>query len=205
MHLTRAALNKAVPLPRKGSKYIARPMSHLQTSISVLVAVRDMLKLAHTTREVRHMIKQKLLKINGRDVKDVRQPIHILNLFDADKRYKLILLPTKRFFLEETSDKTRIAKIIGKKVINGGLIQFNFHDGTNILSKERFPVGDSVLLNTDNTVSKVIPLNKGSHAFIYSGRNVGLKGSIAAREDKQISIKLSDRLVSLGEGHVIAV
>ena len=105
MHLKRQKAAIKLPIPRKGTKYIARALSNLNNSVTVVIAVRDMLKLARTAAEVKKMIHRKLLKINGKNVKDYRESIRLFNLFEADKPYILTLLPTGKFTLEESKEK----------------------------------------------------------------------------------------------------
>ena len=94
MHKKRQTLTTKVPIQRKGTKYVARASSHINDSVPVIIALRDMLKLAQTIKEVKYMIHTKLLKINGRPVKDYRESIRLFNIFEADKKYVLKLLPT---------------------------------------------------------------------------------------------------------------
>ena len=105
MHLTRQDVTTKLPIPRKGTKYLARASSHLFESVSVILAVRDMLKLARTAKEVRKMVQDKLLKINNVSVMDAHESIKLFNLFEADKLYRLSLLPTKKFTFEEIPSK----------------------------------------------------------------------------------------------------
>ena len=79
MHLTRQQVTTKLPIPRKGTKYIARASSHLSDSVSVLLAVRDMLKLAKNAKEVRRMVQDKLLKINGTLVMHAHESIKLFN------------------------------------------------------------------------------------------------------------------------------
>ena len=111
MHLTRFEVTPLVPVARKGTKYIARPMSHYTSSVSVLSAVRDMLKIARTAREVHTLIKQKALRINGRVVRDYHEPLHLFGLFDADKRYRLVITSAGRFSLEATTVRRALPKL----------------------------------------------------------------------------------------------
>src|SRR3989338_3492186 len=137
MHLTRSEAPKMLPIPRKGTKYLVRTRSNLNDSVSVLIAVRDILKLARNLKEVKLMIHNKLIKINGRIVRDFRESIRLFSLLDVGKTYRLSLLPTKKFVLEETKEKDlRSTKITGKKLLGKSTIQFNLHDGTNIISKD---------------------------------------------------------------------
>ena len=87
MHQTRNEVIRALPLPRKGTKYVAYALRHNSTSVSIVVAIRDMLKLASTSKEVKGMIHNKALKINGKPAKDLHDPINLFSIFHADKNY----------------------------------------------------------------------------------------------------------------------
>ena len=63
MHQTRSELIRALPLPRKGTKYVAYAQRHNSTSVSIIVALRDMLGLASTAKEVNYMIHKKISSI----------------------------------------------------------------------------------------------------------------------------------------------
>ena len=204
MHLTRFEVTPLVPVARKGTKYIARPMSHYTSSVSVLSAVRDMLKIARTAREVHTLIKQKALMINGRVVRDYHEPLHLFGLFDADKRYRLVITSAGRFSLEATTAKTRVAKVIGKTMLRGKMLQVNFHDGTNVLTKDKVEVGSSAELDLSNKVVRWIALGKGAHVFVRSGRSLGQSGKVKSIEGKSIHIELGGRVVVLDSDHVIA-
>ena len=170
MHQKRQAASKLLPIKRKGTKYVAKALHNPKYSVPVVIAVRDMLNLARNAKEVKKMIIQKALKINGRVVKDYRDPISLLNLFEADKTYVLTLLPTKKFVLKETKDKERVCKVIGKRLLGKGIIQINLHDGTNLLVKDSsIKVNDSILFQ-DNKFKSHIPLIKGKEVFIFKGK-----------------------------------
>ena len=80
MYLSRAKASRKLPLPRKGTKYLARASSHLNSGVPVVIAIRDMLKLAKTSKEVKKMINERMIKINGKEVKDLKESIKLFNL-----------------------------------------------------------------------------------------------------------------------------
>ena len=208
MYQSRAQLTKKIPIPRKGTKYVARSFVDLQNSIPVVVAVREMLKLARTKKEVKKMINQKLLKINGKEVKEVRDSIRLFNIFSADKDYVLTLKTSGRFTLEETKHaKERICKLINKKLISGGKIQLNFHDGTNIITDKKINIHDTVLLDFSLKITGHIPFEKGKSCFVTSGKYVGQKGKIESVEDGKAKIKLenNDLSVTLEKQMVVVI
>lgn len=205
MHITRAEISTKVPIARKGTKYIARASSYARQGIPVVVAVRDMLGLARTTSEVKAMVTNKLLKINGRDVKDCKEGLALFSILEAGKKYRLTVLKTGRFALEETKDDYRIAKVIGKKILKKGLVQLNLHDGTNIISKEKINVGGSLKLDIKGKMKSAIKLDKGSKVFIMSGRSMGNEGEIKEVSGKRVKVKMEDREAILNSSHLIAI
>lgn len=205
MHQKRQAVTKKLPIPRKGTKYVARPLSHLQDSVPVVIAVRNMLNLAGTVREVKQMIKQKQLKVNGKEVSDYRESIRLFNFLKADKDYVLTLSQNGKFTLEETKAKDRMCKVFNKTLIKNGKIQLNLHDGTNVITNEKIKTHDTVYLDNNNRISKHIPLEKSKSCVIISGKYLGSKGHIDSVGDK-VSIKLQDNsLVKLEKRSVMVL
>jgi len=185
-----------VPIARKGTKYVARALGSLKNSVPVVVAVRDMLKLARTTKEVKKLIHDKKLKINGREVKDHRESINLLSIFQADKPCILTLLPTGRFVLEEYKEKERPCKIIGEKILKGKRVQLNLHDGSNILTDKKIPIQDTVYLDLSGKVTKQVPIEKGEACIIISGKYIGRKGKVESLENANVKVKIEDISVS---------
>jgi len=194
MHQKRQEVTTKIPIPRKGTKYVVRASSHLKEAVPVVVAVRDILKLARTSKEVKRMINNNLLKINGKLVKDLRESIKLFNLFEADKLYHLALSNTHRFVFKEHKQKNeRLCKIIGQKLLKGSKIQINLHDGTNIISGKKFKVGDSLYLDLSGKITKHVSVEKGKNAFVMSGKYAGLNGKIESTKDKKAVIKFTDK------------
>lgn len=206
MHLTRTRTSKRYPIPRKGTKYVARARDNSLKGIPVVVAVRDMLKLARSAKEVKFMISKKLLEVNGLKVKDLRDSLNLFSIFGiGKKKYILSLLPTGRFTLEETKKEHRICKVVNKTALKDGKIQLNLHDGGNLISKEKVSVGDSIELDFKGKIGRVLHLDKGKKVFIDSGRNIGKEGKIESIDGKKIKIKLEDRVVELNQVQVIVI
>jgi small subunit ribosomal protein S4e len=204
MHQTRQEATTRLPMERKGKKYVARASSHLETSVPVVVAVRDILNLAKTKSEVKKMINQKILKINGRNVISQNESIKLFNVFEAGKTYILKLSPTRKFFLEEAKDgKERLCKVIGKTLLSGNKIQLNLHDGTNILSDNKIKINDSLYLDFSGKIKKHISLEKGNEVFIISGRYEGQSGKISDIQDKKVTIKFKEGSSTLNPKSII--
>ena len=175
----------------------------MQNSVPVVVAVRDMLKLARTSKEIKKMVHEKSLKINGKDVKDIREPVSLFNIFHADKTYILTLTPTARFTFSPTDNKSRLCKVIGKKILKHKKTQLNLHDGSNILTEDKIAINDSVYLNFSNKITKHISFDKGKSCIIISGKYTGQKGKIISTENSTATVKLEHKSSVLEKGRIV--
>jgi len=192
MHQTRAQATKRLPVPRKGTKYVARALIDPKNSVPVVIAVRDMLKIARSAKEVKKMIFDKNLKINGKEVHDLRDSIRLLNLFEADKTYLLTLTQNGKFMLEETKEKTRPCKVLNRTSLTKGQIQLNLHDGSNVISKDKISTNDTVYMGHAGKISRHVAFDKGKTCLVISGKYSGKKGKIISIDDGTIKIKFDE-------------
>ena len=200
-HQNRNQVNKRLPLPRKGTKYVARALSHHTQAVPLVIAIRDMLKLAQTSREVNHLMKQGVLKINGKVPKNIRESIKLFGLLQADKTYQLSLLPTHKFTFVETKDTMRPIKVVGKVAKAGNKIQINGHDGSNLLldaaKAKDIKTDDTLLLSPDNKLSKHLPLDKAKTCFVFGGKYAGQEGKVKKVEGNQVTLTFKDKGATL--------
>jgi small subunit ribosomal protein S4e len=208
MHLTRIESTKKFPITRKGDKYLARPLMSTEDSVSVSLALRNMLKLVKTTKELKQLIHHKMLKINDRIVKDYRDSIKLFSIFEAgNQAFRLTILPTKKFTFETASDKKRLCKVIGKRLVSGNKIQINLHDGTNLISKDKINTNDTIYLDFSGKVLSHIPFEKAKNVFVMSGKYTGLEGKVQSMKDGKAMIKFKGKedASELGANHLIAI
>lgn len=204
MHQTRAAAVKRLPLPRKGTKYLVRTRDHPSISVPVLIALRDMIHIAKDLREVKHLIHKKEIKINGRVARDYREAIKLFSLLHAGKTYRLTLNTSGKFVLEESKDKDRLCKVIGKRLVSGNKAQVTLHDGTNILN-DKVSVGDSVILDEKNKVVKILKFEKGKKIMIMNGKNAGKGGEIVSIKEDIALIDMGGRETALKLSNLILI
>jgi small subunit ribosomal protein S4e len=192
MHQTRAQASKKLPIPRKGTKYVARALVEAQNAVPVVIAVRDMLKLARTSKEVKKMIFEKSLKINGNVVKDIRDSIRLLNLFQADKTYILTLTSNGKFTLQETKEKNRPCKVLNKKALGKTQFQLNLHDGSNVLTKDKIATQDTVYIDEKGKIASHVKFEKGKSCLVIAGKYTGMKGKVSELENGNAKIKIDN-------------
>ena len=111
MHLKRHKVPKNWPIKRKGTTYVVKPNANLFKGIPILIAIRDMLKLAQNKKEVKQIIHAKNLLLNGLFVKDEKNSISlfdILTIVPSNENYRLSLSEKGKFEFEKTKDRKSV-------------------------------------------------------------------------------------------------
>ena len=200
---------KSWPISRKGrgKRFIAVPSHSIKKGISLLFLLRDFLKIAKTRKEARFITLGGLVKINNKIRKNENFPVQVfdtINLEKAKLNYRLEIV-NKKFSLKKISEKEaleKVVKISGKSFISGNILQMNLDDGRNMLTKEKFSVGDSVLLNTkESKIVKILPLKEGANIEVILGKHAGEKGKLTGYKNlvrgRNFIIKLAGGEVNL--------
>ena len=183
-YLKRNNFGKFWPIPRKGTTYVTVSSHNKTESIPLMVVMRDVLKFVKNKKELMKIIHEKQITINGKEVREANYPIclfDILSLKPMKKNYQAVLTKNKKYAFEEVAEKdakSRVYKIINKKIISKDKIQLNLMQGKNIISKEKMNIGDSVVLDFENKVVKVLELKSGGNAVVIEGKHSGNKGKI---------------------------
>ena len=185
MHLKRQKVPKNWPIERKGTAYIVRPNANISNGIPILIALRDMLKLAQNRKEVKKAIHVKNLLLNGYPVRDEKNSISLfdtLTIVPSNESYKLSLSEKGKFQIEKISageETHKIAKVINKRILKGKKIQLNLSDGRNFLSDIKCNVNDSVLIDLKKKkIEKCLPLKEKGKVLVFAGKHAGKKANI---------------------------
>ena len=187
-HLKRLAAPKIWSINRKETEFITKqsPGPHsLELGIPINTILKDILKYASTTREVKKILGANNIKIDGQPRKHFRFPVGLFDVIEfpsINEFYRVIInsqgkLDLAKINKNETSIKP--CKIIGKTMVNGKL-QLNLYDGKNILvDKNNYKVGDTLLLLLpEQKISKHLKLDKESAIFLIGGRHIGEVGNV---------------------------
>ena len=201
-HLKRQKMPKNWPIHRKGTKWIVNPNSNLEQGIPILIALRDILKLAKNRKEVKKMMHEKSVLLNGKIVHEEKNSITLFDILTVNsKNYKLVFSEKGKFKFDEVKDaNNKISKIVNKKVLKGypkghkQKIQLNLMDGRNLLSDLKCKTNDSVVINfKDKKIEKCLELKEKANAVVFGGKHIGAKGKIE-------KIDLKHRIVELNDG-----
>lgn len=181
-HLKRNAAPKSWPIPRKGTKFIVRAGIK---ELPLLVALRDILKLAKNRKEVKKAVHERTIAISGKLITNDKA---IMNLFDvltiipSKENYALDLSDKGKYTLKKISEKEakqKIIKIINKKVLKGKKTQLNLFDGRNILESKACGINDSLILDLETKkVAEILPMKEKSSVLVIEGKHIGEKGTI---------------------------
>ena len=210
-HIKKTKMPKTWPVPRKGKgkRFVAVPSHNANKGISLLFLLRDVLKIAKTRKEVRVMTLGGMVKINNKVRADENFPVNVLDVVSLsagkDERYYKLEIVNKKFSLVVIDAKdadSKIVKIVGKSILDGGKVQMNLRDGQNFIVKDKFSVGDSIVLDTKNDkVTKVLNLKKGAKVEIIGGKHAGEKGELVGFGElvrgRDYEIKLENGTVRL--------
>ncbi|NHI93122.1 MAG: 30S ribosomal protein S4e [Candidatus Lokiarchaeota archaeon] len=144
-YLKRMAAPKFWPILRKKAKWSYRPMPgphSRENCIPLGVLIRDVLKLAETRREVKYILSNDNILIDGRVRKELNFPVGLMDIVEIpkiEKYYRIVPFERKGLLPLEinSSEKNfKLCKIINKTILKGNILQLNLHDGKNILIKE---------------------------------------------------------------------
>jgi len=150
------------------------------------VVLRDILRLASTMNEIKKLLHAKEVFVDGKRRRDHHL---IIGLFDVlsipilKKSYRLLLDRKGRVVVEEIgSEKESLlkpCKVVGKTILSKGRLQYNLHDGKNIISDKKAKVGDTLLLVFPKMdVKEVLSLQEGSIVFLSRGKHHGDVGTL---------------------------
>jgi len=184
-HIKRLASPTTWKQPRKRYTWSvkASPGPHaVDSSVPLMVIIRDVLHLADTSKEARNIITRGLIKVDGRIVKDYKRPVGFMDTIsinDAgifkrvllDKSGVLVLSDLK---MEEVGWK--LVKVIGKFIQKGGKIQLTTHDGRVILTDQTsIKRGDTLKISLpDQKILEVYPLVKDTMVYVMGGAHRGM-------------------------------
>lgn len=216
-HLKSLNAPKAWTIKRKENKWITRPnpgTHKLEESMPISLVLR-LLKLTKTAKEAQQTINQRHVLVNKKPVRDKKFSVGLFDVIELsnagiyrvlyDKRGKLILVKISK----EESSKLPL-KIVNKILVKGKLIQLNFNNGFNLLTKETKYNTNDVLIFEEGKVKDHIPFDKGSLVYILKGKHLGELAKIDAVHkepplNNQVSLEIKSKKINLPKNNVFAV
>ncbi|MFH2019812.1 MAG: 30S ribosomal protein S4e [archaeon] len=199
-HLKALAAPVTWPIKRKENKFVLRPKPGKKFEFSMPVALifKNLLKYCKTMREVKSILHDKEILIDGRRTKEPKALVGIMDTLSlplSGENYMLLISRSKKLFLlavgkEEIGKK--VCKIIGKTTLKKNQVQLNLFNSVNLIVKEdKYKLGDSVVISLpDQKILKHLELAKDAYVFVISGSHVGEHGTVVGVENSMIKIKM---------------
>lgn len=211
MHLKRLASPKIYPVERKKGKFVIRgrgPHS-LKYGIPLLIVLRDVLKLCDNSKEAKKVIKSGEIKVDGKIRRDEKFNVGFMDLIEIPamkKSYRVFPGKKHLLFKEVKNNGKKICKITGIRNIKGGKYQITFHDGKNIISDEKYNVGDSAILKIpDLKIEEIIEMKENVNAVIMKGNHMGRIGKIKEIKGNLVTLKSNSHEFSTIKEYLCAV
>ena len=183
MHLKRLAAPRFWPIHRKKNVFTLKPRAGSfaqEKSLSMGVALREAMKLTKNQSETKHILNEHKILLNGKACTDSNHPVGLMDVITVvptGNHYRA--LPNKfGLYFKETkkADAFQLLKVVGKRQLSG-TIQYSFHNGSTIVSKEKYTLGDTVKFK-DGKPSGQFAMSEGNQALITAGSKVGTHGKI---------------------------
>ena len=169
---------KPEPGPHPGSK-----------SMPLLLIVRDMLKLADNSKEVKRILHEGNILVDGKRRKEIKYPIGIFDILSIpaietdyivllDKNEKLSLVK-----LGKEGASRKLCRVNNKTMIKGGRIQFNLYDGRNIIPSNgigaEIETHDSIMISLEsNEILQRFAYKEGRKVMVVGGKHSAQTGEI---------------------------
>jgi small subunit ribosomal protein S4e len=197
--LKRKPAPKYWPIHRKELPWVVKPASgphSLPTCLPMALVLRDMLGVAGTRKEGKHILSAGKLYVNGIVRKEDDFPVGLMDVIsipDANQYYRVV--PSHKGLIlsaiSKEDAKYKLARVENKTTTKGG-VQVILHDGTNMLIKVADPKNpveviyetfDVLKINlTDGHVTEKLKTKEGNTAIITGGKNIGIQGKIVEIE-----------------------
>lgn len=214
-HLKRLNAPRSWRIKRKGITFVTRtaPGPHkIGTSMPLNVILRDLLKYANTTREVRIILQNKNVLVNGVRRKDIKFPVGLFDVMEIreTKEYFRVILDEKGKINLIKTDKSdaevRPCKIKGKTKVRGK-VQLNLFDGSNILvGKDDYKTVDTLLVGIPKKdIKKRIKFEKKALIYLIGGKHIAEIGTIEDIKQNKVMCRIGSSVFETSKDYAFVI
>ncbi|MCE5296416.1 MAG: 30S ribosomal protein S4e [Euryarchaeota archaeon] len=212
--MKRLTAPKTWAIPRKKTIWITgtNPGAHdKQTSMSLMVIIRDMLHICDTYAEGKKILSGREILVDGRIVTEERFAVGLMDVVSIPKMnqsYRMMLDRKGKFRLvplTEGREKWKLCRIDGKTILSGGKVQLNLNDGRSlIVEKDSWKCGDVIKMELPSQkILDTYKLAKGNVALILGGSHAGeigvIEEYIVQRSSAPNLVKMKDGVITIKE------
>lgn len=180
-------------LDKLGGVFAPRPSTgphKLRESLPLIIMLRNRLKYALTGAEVKKIVKQRLIKVDGKVRTDTNYPAGFMDVVTIEKTgefFRLLYDVKGRFTLHRITPeeaKYKLCRVKRVQVGPKGVPFLTTHDARTI----RYPdplikVNDTVKVDlATGKIDDYIKFDSGNQCMVTGGHNLGRVGVITSRE-----------------------
>lgn len=182
--MKRLAAPRYVPVARKSSVWLAKPMPGphpVNESVALITLIKEVLRIADTTREAKKIITSGTILVDGRVVKRPKFPVGLMDVISIpslNKHYRVVVDNKQRLKvveIDEEKSKYKLCKVKGKYNVRGGKTVVGLHDGRNVvINNGNIRVGDTVKVEVPTQrIIDVLKLEPEAKCLIVKGKHAG--------------------------------
>jgi small subunit ribosomal protein S4e len=194
------AAPKSWPIPRKETKYVMRPTSgphKLRNAMPLSLAMRELIKVAKTSKEAKHIIKTKDVFVDKRKRTDEKYPVGLMDIIEfpqLEQQYRMLIDKKGRLKAVKADAKeaaTKLSRIESKTKIKGGKTQLGMSDGRSIIvDKDTYAIEDVLQLALpEQKILSHMKLEKGTLVLMTEGKHAGMIGTVEEVGKDKVTIK----------------
>jgi small subunit ribosomal protein S4e len=200
-HLKRLNAPKHWMLDKLGGIFAPKPSAgphKMRECLPLMLILRNRLKYALTGKEVKQILKQRLVAVDGKVRTDSCYPagfMDVVQIEKTDENFRLVYDTKGRFVVHRISKEEaayKLCKVQRLEHGKGGVPYIATHDGRTI----RYPdpdikVNDTVMLDIEtNKVKDFAKYDLGNMVMVTGGHNNGRVGTIIHKEKHKGSFEI---------------
>jgi small subunit ribosomal protein S4e len=190
-HQKRLSAPNSWPIERKEETFTVKAGAgpHGEAGVPLVVLLRDVLGYADSTKEARYALNDGSVLVNGDEVDDHRRPIGMFDILafrERGEQYRVFPDEGGRLTLTPISADaagSRLGKVVGKRHVAGGDVQFTLHDGSTLqVSADEaaaYSTNDSLIV--DNGTKEIVTsfvYEEGALVTAVDGEHAGEIGTV---------------------------
>jgi len=187
-HLKRLSAPRSWKIKRKGITFITRPKPGTHSyefGLPITVVLKE-LNYATTTREVKKILINKIILVDGVRRQDHRFMVGLMDTLSIPelKAYYRFSVNAKEELtiikVDEKETKVKPCKITGKSLVKDK-VQLNLFDSRNILVEKKtdYKIGDTILIEIPSQkILQHLKLERNALVLVIKGKKVGSIGTV---------------------------
>ena len=197
-------------LSRKESKYVVSTAHgpHNGSALPIGIWIRDHMNLAQNTKEVKKILHDRNVVLNGNVVTDEHIGIDVFDIISfpkIDKHYMILVdakgrhteyeispEAAKEYEISPEAAKVQLVKVANKTTLVGGKTQINLTSGANFIGDNSYKGKDSLVIGLVGderfVVQQHFPFAVGNMAVIIGGQHTMKTGKIVEIQIQQSSL-----------------